>query len=84
LQIQKEKFGLHVQQERLMAALESIKTTLEETWILGGDSDECSMWDWLENEVDASEWSNVIFEDFPNNSSANSAMDAITTTVELL
>ena len=42
------------------------------------------MWDWLENEVDEEEWVNVVFEDFPNNTTGLAALDAATDLAEFL
>jgi hypothetical protein len=51
LTLLKEKSPLHGTQEILLSKLDMLKNDLEETWLLGGNNEECSMWDWLENEL---------------------------------
>jgi hypothetical protein len=60
----------------LLDKLDVLKTGLEETWLLGGSNEECSLWDWLENEVATDDWINVVFEDFPGNERAFAALEA--------
>ena len=62
-------------QAALLGLLTALQTSLEETNILMSQSEGCSLWDWLDTNEEESDWLNVVFEDFPNNTAANRALE---------
>mmetsp|Transcript_11462 Transcript_11462/g.22508 ORF Transcript_11462/g.22508 Transcript_11462/m.22508 type:complete len:695 (+) Transcript_11462:675-2759(+) len=80
---QKTEGTLKPRQQALLDLVSELIQALADTRLILSNSDELSLWDWLDLESDESDWLNVVFEDFPNNTSANTAL-AICSDIEAM
>jgi hypothetical protein len=82
--LQKTEGTIKPRQQKLLDLISGLIQMLTETRLILSNSDEMSLWDWLDAESDESDWLNVVFEDFPNNTSANTALHLCTQIEEVL
>jgi hypothetical protein len=75
---QKTEGTLKPRQQKLFELISELIMMLTETRLILSNSEEMVLWDWLDAESDESDWLNVVFEDFPNNTSANTALHLCT------
>jgi hypothetical protein len=83
-QFLKEEETLTKPQEELLNLLLELQSALEETHIVQNNRESCSMWDWMEASYEESDWLNVVFDDFPNNTNAQTARELIIKLEEIL
>jgi len=73
--LQKENQTLNQKQGILLNLLTNLQLSLQEIKIIVGSKDECSLWDWIDRIESESDWLGVVFDDFPTNASAKSALE---------
>ena len=66
---------LTTDQTVLLGKLTTLQNALEEASIMMSQSENCSLWDWLETNEEETDWLNVVFEDFPTNAAATRALE---------
>lgn len=71
---QKAEGSLKPRQQTLLGLVNELIQMLTDTRLILSNSDELSLWDWFDLESEESDWLNVVFEDFPNNTTANNAL----------
>jgi hypothetical protein len=71
---QKTEGTLKPRQLKILELISELIQILSDTRLILSNSDEISLWEWIELESDESDWLNVVFEDFPGNTLANSAL----------